>query len=128
MLYTCALPGDLPADVDTTDGLAGTYTANGLHPNGSEFGGTAVFTATDAPDVFEFQLIITGSIQQGRAVRRGDDVAISWETVSSASDDMITGTADYRIATDGTLTGIWRVDVDGSDADSSGTIELFPEP
>jgi hypothetical protein len=134
MLYTCALPGDLPAAVDTSDGLAGTYSVNGVNPNGSELAGTAVFTATDDPDVFDFELIVTGSIQTGRAVRSGDLVEVTWETVSSAADQTLTGTADYTVGADGTLTGTWTVnDPDGSggsddNGQSQGTIELFPEP
>ena len=128
-LYMCALPGDLPADVDTTDGLAGTYTANGFHPNGSEFSGTAVFTATDDPSVFDYQLIITGSIQKGTAVLSGDTIAITWETVSSASDDVISGVGDFSLGRDGGVRGTWWVGTETGpgDPDARGTIELFPD-
>ena len=133
MLYLCALPGDLPASVDTTDGLAGTYSANGVNPNGDEFGGTAVFTATDDPDVFDVQLIITGSIQQGVAILDGNRVDVTWATISSASDDTLAGGGDYVLADDGSLSGTWWVtDGAGTDGgragDAVGTIELFPDP
>jgi hypothetical protein len=123
MLYMCALPGDLPAETDTGVGLAGTYSTNGVDPSGAEFGGTAVITGTDDPDGYELQLIITGSIQQGRAVRSGDTLRVTWETIAVAGDPL-TGTAEYVIGADGVLTGTWRVD--GSSTD--GTIELFPDP
>ncbi len=123
LLYTCALPGDLPADTDTTGGLVGTYTTNGVHPTGGEFGGTAIITDSDRAGVYTIDLIITGGIQRQTAVRSGDRLAVTWETVAAASDRPLTGTGDYVIEPDGRITGTWRVD--GSDLD--GTIELFPD-
>ncbi len=134
LLYTCALPGDLPASVDSSDGLPGTYTANGVDPTGQEFSGTAVIAATTDPDRFDIALIITGSIQEGQAVRSGNRLTVGWETVAAASDEPLTGTGDYIIEPDGRLTGTWSVDdtsvddtvVDGTSV--TGTIELFPDP
>jgi hypothetical protein len=128
MLYMCALPGDLPAQTDTGSGrsgsISGTYTANGVNPSGGEFSGTAIVSDLTDPDVYSLQLIITGGILQGRAVRSGDRLEVMWESVAAAADDRLTGTGDYRIGADGVITGTWRVD--GSEVD--GTIELFPDP
>jgi hypothetical protein len=131
-LYTCALPGDLPASVDTSDGLPGTYSVNGVDPSGSEFSGTAVIRPTDGNSVFDIELLITGSIQQGRGELSGNRFQGTWRAVSSAA-GQVTGTFDYLRSIDGTLTGTWTVDGSAGDARTgdqaaTGTIELFPDP
>lgn len=123
MLYECALPGDLPADNDNGTGLAGTWSVNGIDPTNAEFSGTAVLVNTDDPDVYDLSLVVTGSIQKGRAVRRGSRVDVTWEAVDSA-DGPVTGTGLYTVMPDGTLQGIWQVD--GSSTE--GTITLYPDP
>jgi len=44
MLYNCALPGDLAVGRDRDNGLAGTYTVNGVDPTGIEYSGTVIIT------------------------------------------------------------------------------------
>ena len=129
MVYMCALPGDLPASVDTTDGLPGTYTANGTNPDGTEFTGTAVITATEIPTQFGLQLVITGSIQRGNMTRTDDRVRVTWETLASASNQTLTGSADYTIQPDGSLVGTWRLEEDAADIQpGEGTITLTRDP
>ena len=123
MLYTCALPGDLPADDDTGAGLAGTYTVNGVDPLGVEYSGTVVITATDVTDRYEVGWIVTGGIHEGIGVVDGSTFEVSWAAIASGGGTG-SGTATYRIGTDGVLRGTrWITGVA-----EPGTEEIFPDP
>lgn len=124
MLYTCALPGSLPADEDRTAGLPGTYTVNGTDPLGGEYSGTVVITATDAADTFGLEWIITGAVQSGTGVRTGDELAVTWTSVASGNGSEIRGTGTYSIGDDGRLTGTWS----SEGASGTGSEEIVPEP
>jgi hypothetical protein len=104
--------------------LPGTYYVNGEDPQGVEYGGRLEITQGDAPDTYEMQWIITGSLQTGTAVRDGDRLTAEWATVegSTPADGPSTGTAEYTIESDGTLRGTRTVD----GVDEQGTEEAFP--
>jgi len=122
-VYYCALPGDLPADTDSGDGLAGTYTVNGTDPSGVEYSGTVVVTAADDPDRYDIEWIVTGGIHRGTAVRSGHRLVVEWEAVASVGDTR-SGTAGYDILADGRLIGSRYFD----GFDRPGSEEIFPEP
>jgi hypothetical protein len=122
MLYQCALPGDLAVGPDSHDGLAGTYTVNGVNTTGVEYSGTVVITAGDLPDSYDLEWIVTGSIQEGTGRLAGDRLTVEWETVSSAG-GAGSGTADYTLEPDGRLVGTRSVD----GLAEVGTEEIFPE-
>ncbi len=122
MLYTCALPGDLPAG-RTGSGIAGTYTINGVHSSGEEYSGTVVITETATGGTFDIEWLITGTIQRGTGVQRGDRLTVDWQSVAAADGD-IRGGGSYRIDVDGRLVGTRTV----SGVDEPSTEELFPEP
>jgi hypothetical protein len=122
MLYSCALPGALPAGLEG-DGLAGTYTVNGIDPTGVEYGGTAVLTATDDPGTYGIEWIVTGGIHDGTGVLAGDQLTVTWSTLQSAGGTGA-GTGRYTLTDDGRLVGTRSID----GVDEPGTEELFPEP
>jgi hypothetical protein len=122
MLYSCALPGDLPVGQSNTDGLAGTYTINGIDPTGFDYSGTVVISSTDQPDVFEMDWIVTGSLVHGVATQTGSELDVVWETTSAVAAG--SGTANYVIQPDGRLVGTRNI----VGFDSPGSEEIFPEP
>ena len=122
MLYSCALPGDLPAGL-SGDGLAGTYTVNGTDPTGAEYSGTAVLTVGDAADTYAIQWIITGGLQEGTGTLVGDELTVSWSSLDAATGGA-SGTGSYSLADDGRLVGGRSTE----GLDGVGSEELFPEP
>ena len=84
-----------------------------------------VIRATDAPDTFGMEWIITGPVQQGTGVRTGNQFAATWTSVASA-EGRHPGTATYAIGDDGRLTGTWRSD--GADGPARRRSSPAPEP
>jgi hypothetical protein len=136
MLYSCALPGNLAVGRDDTgDGLAGTYTVNGVDPVGEEYSGTLIILDTDDPDVvglgsgggveetFTLEWIVTGAVHEGTGVVEGDQLRVEWHTVASGAGSG-QGTATYRIEPDGSLVGTRLID----GVEIPATEEIFPEP
>ena len=118
-LYFTALPGDLAVGRDSEDGIAGTYTVNGLNPLGEEYSGTAVIVATDSG--FDVEWIVTGVIQRGTGNLEGSTFTTTWEATSAAAGGA--GRSIYVIQSDGSLVGERFID----GVDEPGTEELFPE-
>jgi len=121
MLYFCALPGDLPASGDN-DGLAGTYTVNGIDPLEAEYSGTVVIVEIGVNE-FDVEWIVTGGIHRGIGTRIGPRFEVEWQSVASGGGTGF-GTAEYEILDDGRLVGTRSVD----GFDRPGTEEIFPEP
>ncbi len=118
-LYFTALPGDLAVGRDSEDGIAGTYTVNGINPIGEEYSGTAVIVATDVG--FDIEWIVTGAIQQGTGTLDGVTLTTAWEATSAAAGG--SGRSIYTLEADGSLVG--QRFIDG--VDGSGTETLFPD-
>lgn len=104
-------------------GIAGTYVVNGVDPVGIEYSGTVVIEATEAPDTFTINWVITGAILEGTGVLEGDTFTVEWATVESPRGPS-RGTAVYTVEADGRLTGTRTID----GVDGTGTEEIFPEP
>lgn len=121
-LYLTALPGDLPADRDRTDGLAGTYTVNGVDHTDAEYSGTVVIVETEPGRVYDVEWIITGAIQRGTGTLAIETFTVDWSSTASAAD--ATGRTVYTVRGDGSLQG--AVTVDG--VDGQGVETLVPEP
>ena len=121
MHYTCALPGDLPTG-QTGEGLAGTYSVNGVDPLGEEYSGTVVITATDIEARYDVEWIVTGAIHQGTGRQDGSSFVVDWTSVATAGGSG-TGTGIYTINNDGSLVGTRSVD----GVDDPGREEIFPE-
>jgi hypothetical protein len=122
MLYTCALPGDLPADGDRT-GFAGTYTVNGVDPLEVEYSGTVIITETSNTTRYDVEWIVTGGIHRGVGTRSGDEFTVDWSAISSGGGTG-SGTAVYVIEPDGRLVGTKSVD----GFELAGTEEIVPAP
>ena len=101
--------------------LEGDYYINGVDQKGNEYGGSLTITATDDPNVFEMQWIITGSIQSGTATLAGDELVAEWGALQGF-DSSSRGTAVYRITADGELVGERTV----TGEEGLGTEEAFP--
>ncbi|MDJ0767573.1 MAG: hypothetical protein QNJ12_02225 [Ilumatobacter sp.] len=118
-LAMCGLPGD---SLDDGEGIAGIYVVNGVDPGGVEYSGTVTIVPLGGDD-FDVQWIVTGTIQRGTGLLRGDRFSVEWETVTAARGDS-SGSAEYTVGTDGVLRGTRTVD----GVAESGTEEIFPEP
>lgn len=101
--------------------LAGTYYLNGVDPEGTEYGGTLEIMATDQPDVYTVQWIITGSIQTGTGTVTGNEFDVEWEVMEGYNSDSH-GTAHYEISSEGELNGERTV----AGEEGTGTEEAFP--
>lgn len=101
--------------------LTGTYYLNGVDPEGTEYGGTLEIMATDQPDVYEMQWIITGSIQTGIGTVSGNELDVEWEVMEGYNSSSH-GTAHYEISSEGELNGDRTV----VGEEGSGTEEAFP--
>jgi hypothetical protein len=129
VLYWATLPVDFVVGRDSETDIAGAYTVNGISPNGIEYSGTVFIFADGGRDgdggsnVYSMQWLITGTIQEGTAVKRGEVLDVEWESVSAAGDDPGRGRAEYIIEDDGRMTGTRFVD----GLEEAATEELFPE-
>lgn len=121
-LYLTALPGELPADRDRTDGIAGTYTVNGVDHTGAEYSGTVVIVETDPGRSYDVEWIITGAIQRGTGTLLAEAFTVDWTSTSSAVE--ASGQTIFILRADGSLEG--AVTVDG--VDGRGVETLVPEP
>ncbi len=122
-LALCGLPGDSLDEGSDGSGIAGTYVVNGVDPAGVEYSGTV--TITPDGDRFAVQWLVTGAIQQGTGSIVGDHFVVDWTSSQPGRDgDVSSGTADYVIADDGTLTGERFID----GVAEAGTEEIFPDP
>lgn len=119
----CAFPQQ---GTDSTEHIDGTYFVNGTDSRGTEYGGRLDITPGDGPNRLTMQWIITGSVQEGTAVRDGNILEAEWSTVeglvSREDGDRSHGTVRYTIADDGTLNGT-RTTAGQSE---TGTEEAFP--
>lgn len=116
----CAVPG---SQVRNGTELAGTYTLNGTDPEGNEYAGTMVITATDDPATYAFQWLITEGLLQGTGTVSGDRVTVEWSS-DVAGSAQVRGTATYTVDGDGNLTGTRTVEgVDGVARE-----EIFQKP
>lgn len=124
MLYTCALPpSDLAVGPDGGGDLGGVYTVNGVDPIGTEYSGTMTIQASDDPDRFDVELVVTGSIQRGQGTRRSGELTVVWDDVVNAT-GRGTGTTVYTIHPDGSMTGRWSAE----GFDQPGVEDIFVEP
>lgn len=101
--------------------LAGTYYLNGVDPEGTEYGGTLEIMATEQPDVYTVQWIITGSIQTGTGTVAGSEFDVEWEVLEGYNSNSH-GTAHYEISPEGELNGERTV----AGEEGTGTEEAFP--
>ncbi len=122
MVYACALPGNLPVGQDGEAGLPGLYTVNGTDPIGGEYSGTLTIVETDDPRTFGVQWLVTGARQEGTGRLTGDVLTVTWTEVDNATGQG-TGTTEYRIRDDGSMTGVWTAD----GFDEPGSEEVFPD-
>lgn len=99
--------------------LEGNYYINGFDQEGTEYGGRLTIVATDDPDAYDMQWIITGSIQTGTGTVSGDLLNVEWQTIEGYGSQ---GSATYTIGTDGQLIGERKV----AGEDGIGTEEVIP--
>lgn len=92
------------ASPDAVPSLLGTYAVNGVDPLGTEYGGTlSILPGADAGQ-YDLQWVITGSIQEGTGIVRGNQLLIEWRTVEGMGDGA-SGVTTYTITTAGELYG-----------------------
>ena len=116
VVTACAIPEE------GFDGsLEGSYYINGFDQQDVEYSGLLTITATDTPDVYDMQWIITGSVQQGRGRVEGGELLVDWQAVEGF-DTTSRGTAVFDIGENGELRGERSV----AGQAGSGTEEAFP--
>jgi len=98
-------PGEMSPDADPTNipDLVGTYVVNGVDPIGDEYGGHLTITAGDETGSYNFQWIVSGGIQVGFGVVKGNQLLVEWQTIEGAASAQ--GTASYTITETGQLYG-----------------------
>ncbi|MDJ0663878.1 MAG: hypothetical protein QNJ75_04910 [Acidimicrobiia bacterium] len=101
--------------------LEGDYYINGVDQKGNEYGGSLTIVATDEPDVYDMQWIITGSIQSGVGTVTDDLLVVEWGALEGF-DTSSRGTATYEITPEGQLIGERTV----AGEDGIGSEEAFP--
>lgn len=89
-----AVPG-----VGTTQGIVGDYVVSGTNPNGRPYKGSLGIARDDGWLRFSWR---TGNDVEGWGIDRSGRVAVTWGQPGC-------GVALYKIGTDGTLTGTWRL-------------------
>jgi len=115
----CSEPGTAVVD---GEGITGTYTVNGVDARGEEYSGTVVIEATDVGDEYLVRWLVTGAIQEGIGVLRGDVFEVDWSTISAPVGDA-RGTARYTLSDNGDFTGTRTID----GVDGIGTETIFQE-
>jgi hypothetical protein len=116
LVGACAIPEE------GFDGsLEGDYYINGIDPQGVEYSGLLSITATDRPDTYDMQWIITGSVQRGSGRVEGSRLIADWDAIEGY-DTASFGTASYTIMDEGELIGERTV----SGEAAAGTEEAFP--
>lgn len=118
ILGACAVP-----TLDQGPGIEGTYVVNGVDPVGTEYTGRIEIVATDDPDTYAINWVITGALLTGEGVLDGTSLTVTWETVNDPR-GVSTGTGEYEVLDDGRIVGTRSVD----GFDGVGTEEIFPEP
>lgn len=98
-------PGEMAQDADPSNipDLAGTYVINGIDPIGDEYGGHLTITSGEESGTYRLQWIVTGGIQEGFGVVKGNQLAVEWQSIEGAKPAR--GTAKYTITETGQLYG-----------------------
>jgi len=98
-------PGEMVPDADPTNipDLVGTYVVNGVDPIGDEYGGHLTITAGDETGTYNLQWIVTGGIQEGFGVVKGNQFLIEWHSIEGATPAQ--GIVTYTITETGQLYG-----------------------
>lgn len=112
----------VPRDADVGPGLEGLYVVNGTDPVGTEYSGTVSIGATDQPNVYRIEWLVTGGIQQGTGTLTGDRFEGTWTVVGSERGATSSGTFTYRVGDDHVLRGTRTVDGTAGEA----VEEIFP--
>lgn len=119
-LLLALLAGSCAFPEEGFDGdLEGDYYINGFDQEGIEYGGSLTIVATENPDVFDMQWIITGSIQTGTGTVAANELIVEWQTLEGYGSR---GSATYTIRANGQLVGERTV----TGEDGIGTEEAFP--
>ncbi len=100
----------VPRDADVGPGLDGLYVVNGTDPVGVDYSGTVQIGATDQPNVYSIEWLVTGGIQQGTGTLSGDVFAGTWSGLGRERGTGTSGTFRYTVGTDHVLRGTRTVD------------------
>ena len=98
-------PGEMSPDADPNQlpDLVGTYVINGVDPIGDAYGGHLTIIAGDATGTYRLQWIVTGGIQEGFGLIKGNQLLVEWQTIEGS--ELAKGTAKYTITETGQLYG-----------------------
>lgn len=111
------------ASPDAVPDLAGWYYVNGFDPMGTEYGGNLIIQPTDAVGRYKLQWIITGSIQEGEGVLRGNRLIAEWRTIEGMGPGA-SGVTTYTVTTERELYGTRTA----NGLPGVGTENVFPVP
>ncbi|MBI5823642.1 MAG: hypothetical protein HZB18_06410 [Chloroflexi bacterium] len=118
-------PGPLGADApaDNVPNIIGSYALNAFDPTGEQYGGTLTITEGGQPNEYELQWLISGGIHVGTGTLEGNQLAVSWHSVSG-TDQNVSGIASYTVTVNGELYGTRSID----GVDTPGTETAYPNP
>jgi hypothetical protein len=102
--------------------IVGSYSVNGTDPIGTEYGGNLTIQPGAAPDEYQLQWIVTGSIQEGSGKLDGNKLRVQWHTVEGIKP--ASGVTTYTITTKRELYGDRSV----VGFSKTGTENGFPNP
>lgn len=99
------IPGKMASAADPTNipDLVGTYVVNGIDPIGDEYGGHLTITSGDDFGTYNLQWIVTGGIQEGFGVVKGNHLLVEWHSIEGATPAR--GTVKFIITETGQLYG-----------------------
>jgi len=117
LVASCGAPGDAAgltvagsdASPDALPEIVGSYVVNGIDPLGANYGGVLVVTPGKSEGEYQLQWIITGSVQEGVGVLKGNRLEVQWKTVDPQPRQSH-GETLYTITTRGELYGTRTVE------------------
>ena len=118
-------PAPLGADAPANNvpNIIGEYAVNGFDPLGEEYGGRLTVTAGDQPNEYKMQWIVSGGVHQGFGVLSGNQLTVTWESLSGPVEN-IGGGGQYTVTVNGELYGTRSIE----GTETPGMETAYPNP
>ena len=115
------LGADAPAD--NVPSIIGSFALNATDGSGEEYGGTLSIFASDTPNEYKMQWLVSGDIQEGTGVLEGNQLTFTWNSVAG-TDQNLSGHGSYTVTVNGELHGERFID----GVETPGLEVAYPNP